>query len=213
MSSLPKKQPTLNSIMGIPIINLPTALLNTLQFDAVNEVFVWVAASAASSMELIETHEAIAPEASFTFSFPAIDFDDVAYLVLEIDGSATAALAIEVRINALATLYNNQGRRLAAGVETFINTTAQTAWQVATSSLITGATSGFNILCKIISFKGSPDNQPAIFADATGPVHANETMVGSQGASTTSITDVVVRTSASTWRIGTRMTLYKVKRS
>lgn len=44
MSSLPKKQPTLNAIMGIPIIGLPTLLLNTLQFDSVNEVFRWVAA-------------------------------------------------------------------------------------------------------------------------------------------------------------------------
>lgn len=48
LSSLPKKQPTLNAIMGIPIIGLPTLLLNTLQFDSVNETFIWVASVASS---------------------------------------------------------------------------------------------------------------------------------------------------------------------
>jgi len=188
-----------------PLPGVPTPILGS---DIANKAYV----DGLISMVILGTHEALIAESSHTFSFPAIDFDSISHLVLEIDGSATAALAIQVRINALATNYNNQGRRIAAGVETFINTVAQTAWTVATNLLITGATSGFNIICKIISFKGSPDNQPAIFADATGPVHANETMVGSQGASTTSITDVVIRTSVSSWRIGTRMTLYSVRR-
>lgn len=38
--------------MGIPIIGLPTLLLNTLQFDSVNETFIWVAGPVSSLGDL-----------------------------------------------------------------------------------------------------------------------------------------------------------------
>jgi len=42
MSSRKGTLPTLNAIQGITIVGLPTAILNTLQFDSVNNRFIWV---------------------------------------------------------------------------------------------------------------------------------------------------------------------------
>lgn len=45
MSAPISKQPTLNSILGISIIGLPTAILNKLEYDLASNTFIWVATS------------------------------------------------------------------------------------------------------------------------------------------------------------------------
>lgn len=167
--------------------------------------------------ELIANYEAGIVEASHVFSFAAIDFDDVSELLLVIDGAATAVFRLQMRINTLATaVYFTDGRLIAAGVETLIDLNAQTALEVVTAALILGAGGAFQGKCEIFLNKANGGTEECgvisqFFGLSTGvDSYLNGRIFGS---AVPSITDIEIRTTASTWKIGTRMTLYKLKRA
>jgi len=166
-------------------------------------------------MEVIETHEAVAPESSFVFNFTGIDFDDIAYLVLEIDIGATAQLQLDYRINTIATAsYFSDGRRIVSNVETLIDDGASTAGVLCTNTLLSsGNITAFLYIVISLPKAGGVQDRPMIISSAINNNFTQEQISGILNTDQTEITDVEVRTSASTWRTGTRMTLYQVRRS
>ncbi len=160
--------------------------------------------------ELIETHEALIPESTFTFSFPAIDFDDDSELVLVIDIGSTVALNLQLAINGISTLlYFTDGRRIKGGVETLIDLN-QTSFQISSSSILFATAF---ITVQIGLSKAGTNDRPMIFTTASGGNAGNEVTNGALASVTASISSLEVKTTTSTWRTGTRMSLYRVRRS
>ncbi len=160
-------------------------------------------------------YEAATAEASHNFNFSAVDFDNDSELVLVIDLGVTLALILQLRINAdTSANYFTDGRIINGGVETLVDLGGIAAYQIlSTTSLGAVNASGFAEVHIGLPKAGTQD-RPLFYSfggSGSGPV--NESYAGSLNKTVSSITDVEVRTSTSTWQIGTRMTLYKVARS
>jgi len=173
------------------------------------------AAAGAVLWEVLGDYEAGIAEASHVFSFTAVDFDDDSKIVVVIDGTPTDALALQMRINTLATtVYFSDGRRITGGVETLIDINSANELQLGSSALINGGNNPFTGEAIIFLNKAGTQDRPAVISSFSssgslgGEVYAS--MVNSNEVS---ITDVEIRTSTSTWKIGTRITVYKVARA
>lgn len=168
-----------------------------------------------SLWSVLGDYEAAIAEATHTFTFTAVDFDDDSELVLVIDGSATAAFSLLARINADSTNnYLVDGFRVASGVETLIDLNAQTSMDILNSALIAGANFTFWGTAKFGLMKGATSDFPICYSHMMGAFQAGlESKASRLGVDDTSITDITILTSTSTWKIGTRMTLYKVARA
>jgi len=169
-----------------------------------------------ASMVLIEDYETTGAEASKVFTFTAIDFEDVSELILLIDGAATAALAVQLRINTVVSAnYYDDGHRLTNSVETLIRNNAQTALTVASATMLAGAY-GFSSKSRIMLEKAqaAAAHFPIIYSEANSSnTYAWERYSSILNLNQTSISSVEVRTSTSTLKAGTRISLYKVMRS
>ena len=167
---------------------------------------------AGGAWRIIGKHEALVPESSFIFSFLAIDFDDDSQLVLVMDGSITAPLVIQLRINNNATAnYFFDGRTIAGGIEIIIDGNVQTQMEISNTTLHSNVNEQFHGNVLIYLAKSGSLKVPTMQALMVGE-RGSQVMMGKINANTPSITDVEVRTSTSTWQTGTRMTLYRVKR-
>jgi len=161
---------------------------------------------------LLGDYEAAIAEGSHVFNFPAIDFDDDSKLVLVVDGNASAALDLQLRINTLATaIYFTDGRKIAGGVETLIDLNGQTFIRLLGGIAINQDFAG---ICEILLPKAGAgaNDQPHTISTFGSGLPEQDQVLGLMTTSQASITDVEVLTSTSTWPAGTRMTLYRVQR-
>ena len=162
---------------------------------------------------LLGTYEALIAEASHVFNFPAVDFSNDSMLVLVVDGSATAALSLQLRINTDATgNYYTDGYRIRNAVETLIDLNLQNQAELANSAILTGGGSNFHGTAYILLSATVATDATVIISQFAGD-GAEQRVRGLFNVGSASITDVEVRTSVSTWLIGTRMTLYRVQRN
>jgi len=67
---------------------------------------------AGSLWEVLGDYEAASQEGTHTFSFTAVDFDDDSEIVVVMDLTADASLAISMEINGLTSGYAIAGRRI-----------------------------------------------------------------------------------------------------
>lgn len=182
-----------------------------LTFDSASNT--WVASNAVALLwSVIETHEAAEAESTHTFNFPPIDFDSVSHLILEVDGGPTATLAMMLKING-DTSYNFDGARIDAGTQTIINVSATGAYQFGSTTLLNTSTNGFTAYIIITLYKGVANNRTTIMSHCVaGADGGGEIIGGIDNTDNDSISAIEVKTSTSTWKVGTRMTLYKVSR-
>lgn len=188
--------------------------LDGLRFNAALNIweFVPFGGGAGGVWSAIETYEASIAEASHVFSFPAIDFDDDSLLVLTFDGAATASTNLQIRINGIATSYNIDGSRIGLGVETLIDLNGAVAGQLASSNLFGGAANTVGVVCWISIGKAGTDDRPTMRSVAA-IAGIMEHQSSANLAAVASVTSIEVRTSSSSWRIGSRATLYRVSRT
>ena len=160
-------------------------------------------------------YEATSAEGSHNFNFTAVDFDDDSKLVLVIDIGATLILNLQIRINTNSTAnYYSDGRRIAGGSETLLDLNAQNEGQLVSSTLLGGANEAVIVFVEIGLSKAGSEDRVGISSKAVGTsIQGNEVMSTTLVGALSSLTDVEVRTSTSTWQIGTRMTLYKVAKA
>jgi len=161
-------------------------------------------------LSIIETYEAAIAESSHNFNFPAIDFDDDSELILKIDGVATADFALFLRFNANVTAYFVDGSDFVGGVATPVDSNNQTHITLIGSGQM-GADSKFFAGASIQLSKGAASDFVSCLFSSGGDL-TFRTALGQLRANTSSLTDVEVSTSASTWKIGTRITLYRMRR-
>ena len=157
---------------------------------------------------VLEDYEAGSAESSHSFSFSAVDFDDDAELVLIIDGVSTLALNLLLRMNNITTSnYFYDGRRITGGAETLLDTNTATSITIATNTLLDEANATMFIIIHINLSKGASSiDYPAIHCNAYGSRTVEEKISGIINTDQTSISDIDILTSTSSWKIGTRMT-------
>lgn len=183
-----------------------------LQFNAVTNQ--WEFVNPTSLLIMIGDYEASVAEGSHTFNFPAISFDDDSELILVIDLTPTLTFDLLLRINLNAgASYNTDGRRIGGGIETILFTRGATSVIIASAALIAAVDIGVFGEVKIGKSKGGALDRVRSVSTFYDTGNVQEQMAGVLTVSLANVTDITILTSASTWKVGTRMTLYRVARS
>jgi len=152
---------------------------------------------------------------NFLFS-PAIDFDKISMLALTFDGSFTiASTDILLGLNNIGSNYNTYGRRIIGGVETLVNLVNQNGFRIATSNLLSGADDIINAITWIQLNKAGTNKEAGFQSVANGvSINGNEVFSGALNfvAGVFDVDRVTVQLTSGGWNVGTRITLYQVKR-
>lgn len=189
---------------GVPTPILPADIANKGYVDALGVKRI-----------TLGNYVAAIEEPSHVFNFPAVDFDDIAYLELEWDLSVTAAAIIRMRINTLATgTYFDDGLTSFGGVLAPINLVSQTSWIIAPSIFMTGVNHGVVGVTKIqhvnagtqLRYAANTLMNGCSLAGYGSIAHTNTTALGEDV-----LTDVEIFGSVD-WQIGTRATLWSIAR-
>ena len=187
-----------------------------LEADSAQTLGIKWTANPSGLWTVLGDYEATVAEGSHTFSFSAVDFDDDSELMLIIDLDPTAAFNLLLRVNGNSTSnYFVDGSRISVNAETLIDLNTQSSFQLASNSVFSLANrEGFVIAHIGLTKAGTTTDVPIIQSFAQGgPATAHESAGGMLNVNTTSISSIVVLTSTSTWKIGSRMTLYKLARA
>ncbi len=161
----------------------------------------------------IESYEASSAEATHTFTFTAIDFDDVSHLLLVIDGSTTAAQQLLLVFNAdTSSLYYTDGTSTTGGAETLLDINAAASGEIFSASELYAANQYYLAYIIIGINKGATLDAPTAIINGSVYGRARQSITRLH-ADHADISSIEIKTSTSTWKIGTRMTLYKVARS
>lgn len=158
---------------------------------------------------VIETYEAALAEADHTFTFTGIDFDDDSKLVLNYDITGTLAFTLQLKINALVVGYFFDGSSFSGGTETQLHSNAGTDWPIGSVVGVNEETDG---VAQIQLSKGGSLDRPTMVCHEAH-TDGSRAFGGGINAAVTSITDIVLETSTSTWQAGSRATLYRVRRA
>ena len=165
-----------------------------------------------SLWSVLADYEATGNDATETLSFAAVDFDDDSLIIVVIDGDTNAALELQMRPNNLVGgSYYTDGHRLDAGVETLLDVNGQTSWPIVTATTLNAALE-FHAIITIQLNKAGADR---IWIVSECSVYQNgfERNIGHYIGGPTSLSSIVIKTSTSTWALGTRITVYKVARA
>jgi len=166
--------------------------------------------------EAIADYEATSAEASHTFTFTGVDFDDDSMLVLVLDGSITlGTFALQMTINGVGGgNYHGGGRRIQGGVETLLTFYSTDFFPIADTALFNSVNENFFGIIQIGLHKSGSQDRPLIISEVVGGSQTGDDKIfGNVSDPTGDIDEIVISTPATTWQIGTRMTLYKVARA
>jgi|TARA_Y100000310_G_C20469034_1_gene709076 hypothetical protein len=174
----------------------------------------WIASTGAL-WSVLGTYEASSAEASKTFTFTAVDFDDDSVLFLEIDGGASASTnTLEIQVDGdTSASYDGQTIQMLQGTQTLADITNQTSAVIAPASLFAEGNEGFFSTVWIGLHKAGNQDRPMINASTVLPSQRGSLQYF--GCCDTALDDLesVTILSQANWQIGTRMTLYKVARA
>ncbi len=164
--------------------------------------------------EQIADYEATSAEGTKTLSFTAVDYNDHSMIVLVLDASVTLSLSVLMRINAIANAnYYQDANYVADGTATVDDISAATQFTIANSAVF-GAVDECGSTIVIIKLnKGGANQYPTISIEAQSGFDDHRYVGGGNlKEDVASISSLVVYTNTSTWKIGARMTVYKVAR-
>jgi len=160
------------------------------------------------------TYEASIAESTHTFTFAAIDFDDDSMLVLVVDGIATLTtmeLAIQIGGDTTANYYSD-GFQIESGTETIIDINAQTSARILPATLVRADRVFAGVMNFYLEKGATGNNEPQTTGMMTG-IGGMYNVKSQLIADVSSIASVTILAPVSSWKIGTRFTLYKVSRS
>ena len=175
----------------------------------------WAVAGGSGLWSVLGTYEASSEEASKTFTFTSIDFDDDAALLLIIDGTVsngTNTLEIQVDGDTSAS-YDGQTIQMLQGTQTLADIQNQTSAVIAPAALFAESPEGFFAIVWISLHKPGSQDRPMINASTVAPAQRGSLQFwGSSDTGHSDIASVTILSQAN-WEVGTRMTLYKVARA
>jgi len=166
---------------------------------------------------VLGTYECSSAEATKTFSFTAIDFDDDSCLFLEIDGGTSASTnTLEIQVDGdTSASYDGQTIQMLAGTQTLADIQNQTSAVIAPAALFAEANEGFFSTVWIGVHKAGNQDRPMINASTVIPAQRGSLQFW--GCSDTPVSEGYIESvtilSQANWQVGTRMTLYKVARA
>ncbi len=146
---------------------------------------------------------------------PAITFSDDSYIVAVFDGTVTNSTSIVMTVNQdTSSNYFRDGSSIVGGVESIIDSNSLANWNIASGSIITGSLPFF-VIIELGLTQGAvgaiPDG-PRIFNRASSSA-GYEHGAGFLNVEKASITHVTFNSLNFPWRVGSRITLYKVSRT
>jgi len=164
--------------------------------------------------EPIDDYEASSAEATKTFSFTGVTMDDHSKIVVVYDGSTSASMTLNFRINQItSSSYHTDGTSTIGGTTTSLDLGASTSGQLWGTGQLTAANNLFQGTIDVYLTKGSGGSGDLPFSSHNGVGNGTQRNVSIRLISDqTSITDVTIFGSQN-WNIGTRITVYKVKRT
>ena len=175
----------------------------------------WATASGGALWSVLGTYECSSAEASKTFTFTAIDFDDDSALFLEVDGGVSASTnTLEIQVDGdTSSSYDGQTIQMLQGTQTLADITNQTSAVIAPAGLFAEANEGFFATVWIGLHKAGNQDRPIINSTVITP--AQRGSLEYFGCCDTALNDIesVTILSQANWQVGTRMTLYKVARA
>jgi len=164
--------------------------------------------------ELLDTHIAVGTEATYTFT-PAdpLDNDTYSEIVSVLDGDITAILALQMKVNALATLYSVEKLTVVGGVITGVSQISTPQWELIGTALLNIATRKFAVVTHLM-IGDSAFSFPHVggFYQAKADLGYVTGTLRQFTNGEDDITSIEWKTSASTWTAGTTIDTYGVRR-
>lgn len=132
----------------------------------------WAVAGGGGGLwSVLGTYEASSAEASKTFTFTSVDFDDDAALLLIIDGSVSASTnTLEIQVDGdTSASYDGQTIQMLQGTQTLADIANQTSAVIAPAVLFAEGTEGFFAIVWISLHKSGSQDRPMINASTVAP--------------------------------------------
>ncbi len=167
---------------------------------------------ARSQWQLIENYKSLGTGTTKTFTFPAIDFTRISHLVLIVTGGTTAALELRLQFEGDTTsAYYYDGRRMVGGAETLLAVDAE-EYLVLLSAILNDAANRANFIEAHITIPTTGLQYPSasIHSSCSGATGGNEETQGFLAVGKSSLSNITISVSTSSWLDGFQMTLYKV---
>jgi len=160
---------------------------------------------------VLADHIATGAESSFTFTpSTPLDFDDISKILVVIDGDSTGTGNLQFTVNGIVTVYMITGFTIASGVYSDLTSLNQA------SIVLDGLVANQEFKANFTIHKGQGGDDNEFGGEANVFLNANArtwiSMNWSQGASLTTLSEIEVSMSASTWKTGTRITIYGLNR-
>lgn len=163
------------------------------------------------SMVLLGKHTAVVAESTFTFNFAGITDDLYSEIIVVARGQVTAALNLQLTINGGSTGYYQDGVSAIGGSNANINidNAAQLTFQ--SSSILNGANQEIEANAIIKGSKVGTSRPTGRIEAGTFSIGMEESAFGC-GSVTTPVTSITVKTSTSTWTVGTTIEVYGIRK-
>jgi len=153
---------------------------------------------------------AASDEAEKTISFDAVDFTKDSKIVVDVMGKTTLAFTMQMRLNGVtAGDYNSDLARFTGGLTTAPDNFDNISTMVVFPSQINDAGGFFLGTIDVAIPEGAGADNPIIKSDFAG-TDGRSIGSGRLKQDHDSITSITLRTSTSTWKIGTKITVYRV---
>jgi len=183
----------------------------TLIFNSTTNVWEFGSPSYTS----IGNYVAAVIEATHTFNFPEVDFDIISHLILTISATTDGGgLNMLMRFNgSAAATYFVDGRDIRGGVETLIDLNAQTSAQLASNAILSGNGVPFTIYVVIMKSVVNDNMHCIATVVSNGAGRGQQMQTSEQETAIASLTSLDILTSVSNWRVGSRMSLFSIRRA
>ena len=163
-----------------------------------------------SSHVLLAKYKCEIAESTKTFNFADILDSKFSEIIVKINGEMTASAQLQMTINGNGANYLQLGNRSVGGTNTAINITTGAVLAIASVTILSGATT-FYTETKIQ--KDEAGIWSGGWSEAQGfSVGSEYSGWNNSVASTTKLTALVISTSTSTWKVGTTIEIYGVRK-
>ena len=168
-------------------------------------------AAAPGKLELLDVHTATGTESTYTFTENE-DFDNYSNFIVIIQGGATAALQLQMIVNANETSNHHYSREYYTGGSiTVTEVNDEDFYEVASTNIIAGTNSFYGI----IDIRLNDNDEKYALYRANSCSYASvrwERYYGmNSGIGTGDLSSIQIKTSTSTWIAGTRISIYGYK--
>lgn len=168
------------------------------------------------NLERLDAHTAGDTESTYTFTpATALDEDDFSAVNVYFCGETSASLALQIKINALATAYFTTGSAWdISGVITAVDINNASEGEIASTTIIDQARQVNAILEIMLEDPAGVDEHVLMFSKCNSSSQLQQrNYIARETAGLTDISSIETKTSTSTWKAGTKIDTFGIKRT